>query len=185
MIGAIDLRLETERLILRDFEESDWQAIHSYASDPEVVRFAQWGPNSETDTKNFIQRTISSQQEEPRQAFELAVILKSDNRLIGSCGLYLSSEQNREGFIGYCFHRDFWGRGYATEAAKAILGFGFQQLGLHRIFATCDPENLRSARVLEKIGMQREGYLREDKYVKGKWRDSLLYAILDRELTSK
>jgi len=70
---------------------------------------------------------------------------------------------------------------YATEAARALLTFGFGQLRLHRIFATCDPANTASARVLEKIGMQREGLLREHEWVKGRWRDSFLYAILDHE----
>ena len=178
MLDAIaKLPLATERLLLRDFQQTDWEAVHSYASDTEVVKFMQWGPNSEADTKDFIQKTLATQAEKPRLVFDLAVILKADNILIGACGIRSSNLPNREAAIGYCFHRQFWGKGYATEAAKAVIAFGFQQLGLHRIFATCDPENMGSARVLEKVGMQREGYLREDKLVKGKWRDSLLYAI--------
>jgi ribosomal-protein-alanine N-acetyltransferase len=78
-------------------------------------------------------------------------------------------------------NRKFWRQGYATEVAQALLKFGFNQLKLHRIFATCDPENIASAHVMEKIGMQQEGHIREHKLAKGKWRDSLLYAILDHE----
>jgi ribosomal-protein-alanine N-acetyltransferase len=79
--------------------------------------------------------------------------------------------------------RRYWGQGYATETGKALLTFGFDGLGLHRIFATCDPANVPSAHVLEKIGMQREGRIREHKWAKRRWRDSLLYAILDYECT--
>ena len=93
----------------------------------------------------------------------------------------MSNPDNPEGWIGYSLNRKFWGQGYATEAAEALVKFGFGQLNLHRIFATCDPFNVASARVLEKAGMQREGHFRQHKWVKGKWRDSLLYAILDCE----
>jgi RimJ/RimL family protein N-acetyltransferase len=132
-----------------------------------------WGPNAKQETVNFIQRSIVGQKEEPRRDFDLAVVLRSDDRLIGSCSIHVSSPNNREGWIGYCFNRLFWGQGHGTETAMALLGLGFGHLGLHRIFATCDPANVASARVLEKIGMQREGRLRENKTVKGKWRDSL------------
>ncbi len=79
------------------------------------------------------------------------------------------------------FSRGFWEKGYATEASRALMDFGFAELGLHRIFATCDPANTASAHVLEKLGMKREGRLREHKWSKGKWRDSFLYAMLEQE----
>jgi len=171
----------TERLVLRDFEETDWEAVHAYASDPEVVRYMNWGPNTEEETKNFIQRAIAHQKEQPRRNYTLAMVLKADGRLVGGCGIEVSNPDNREGWIGYCLNRNFWGQGYATETAKVLLEFGFNHLNLHRVFATCEPANIASAQVLEKIGMQREGRLREHKWAKRKWRDSLLYAILDYE----
>jgi len=171
----------TERLVLRDFEETDWEAVHAYASDPEVVRYMDWGPNTEEETKNFIQRGIAHQKEQPRRNYTLAMVLKADGRLVGGCGIEVSNPDNREGWIGYCLNRNFWGQGYATETAKVLLEFGFNHLNLHRVFATCEPANIASAQVLEKIGMQREGRLREHKWAKRKWRDSLLYAILDYE----
>jgi RimJ/RimL family protein N-acetyltransferase len=173
--------IRTERLLLRDFEEADWKAAHSYGSDPEVVRYMDWGPNTVEDTKQFIQRAIAHQKEQPRRTYTLAIVLKLENNLIGGCGIYVSNLENREGWIGYCLNRNFWKQGYATETAKALLKLGFTQLNLHRIFATCDPANIASAHVLEKIGMQREGHFREHKWAKGEWRDSLLYAILDYE----
>lgn len=173
--------IRTKRLVLRDFEEADWEAVHEYASDPEVVRYLAWGPNTEEESKSFIQRALAHQDEKPRRNFTLAIVLKENNILIGGCGIYVSDPDNREGYIGYVLNRYFWGHGYATETAQALLEFGFNQLKLHRIFATCDPDNIASKRVLEKIGMQYEGRFREHKWVKGKWRNSLFYAILDHE----
>jgi len=177
--------IQSKRLLLREFKETDWQAVHSYASDPEVVRFMDWGPNTENETKAFVSRSISSQKEKPRRKYTLAITLKGENKIIGSCDICLVSSENKEGWIGYCLNRQLWRKGYATEAAKALLGFGFQELELHRIFATVDPANIASINVLEKINMQLEGHLREHKWVKGKWRDSVLYAILESEWKNK
>ncbi len=171
--------IRTDRLVLREFDETDRQAVHSYASDPEVVRYMGWGPNTEEETKSFIRRSIDYQKEKPRQNYRFAITLRADDRLIGGCGLHVANPDNREGWLGYCLNRDFWRQGYATETAEALLEFGFQKLRLHRICATCDPANVASAHVLEKIRMQREGHLREHKWTKGRWQDSLLYAILE------
>lgn len=173
--------LETERLTLREFEESDLQAIQEYASDPEVVRYMEWGPNSEEDTRAFLERTLEQRRKRPRVEYGLAVILKSETKLIGSGGITIASSVHKEAELGYSFNRRFWGQGYATEAARAFVAFGFEELGLHRICATCAPANVASARVMEKIGMRREGHLREHRWIKGKWRDSYLYAILEQE----
>ncbi len=175
------LLLTTKRLLLREFRELDWQAAHEYACDPEVVRYMEWGPNAEKDTQNFVRRAITAQQEQPRRNYTFAIVLKTENQLIGSCGIHLSNPGNQGGYIGYALNRRYWGKGYATEAARALLTFGFGKLKLHRIFATCDPTNIGSVCVLEKIGMQREGHLRQHKWQKGKWRDSFLYALLDHE----
>jgi ribosomal-protein-alanine N-acetyltransferase len=175
------LALRTKRLLLREFKEKDWEAVQVYASDSEVVKYMPWGPNSEEDTKNFIQTAISFQTEKPRKRYELAAVLKYDDTLVGGCGLGVSSPENREGVIGYCFNSLYWNAGLATEAAEALVVFGFEQLGLHRIWASCDTENRASSRVLEKVGMKKEAQLRENVWIRGKWRDSVIYAVLDRE----
>lgn len=167
--------------MLRDIHEADWEFVHVYSSDPEVVRFMPWGPNTPEDTKEFIRRSIAAQQEQPRRHYNLAVILTPQSVLIGGCGIYVSNPDWREGSIGYVFNRNYWGKGYATETAKALLKFGFQQLNQHRIYAYCNPANDASAHVLEKIGMQLEGHFREHRWVKGKWVDTLQFAILDHE----
>jgi RimJ/RimL family protein N-acetyltransferase len=173
--------IRTKRLLLRDLKEADWQAVHEYASDPEIVRYMDWGPNTAEETKGFIQRALAGQKERPHRNYSLAIVLKAGDKLIGSCGICVSNPENKEGWIGYCLSRHFWRKGYATETATALVDFGFDKLKLHRVFATCGPENMASAHVLEKVGMKREGRLREHKWAKGRWRDSLLYSILEQE----
>lgn len=174
--------LTTKRFILREFREKDWPAVHEYASDPEVVRYLSWGPNTEQDTGGFVRRAIARQREQSRQNYEFAVVLKAEDKLVGHCGIGMSdAPHHKEGSIYYFFNSAYWGRGYATEAVNALLEFAFFQLRLHRIFATCDPENGASASVLKKAGMQREGCMRHHERIRGEWRDSLLYAILEDE----
>lgn len=177
----IHLPLQTERVMLRDFEEADWEAVHCYASDPDVVHYMSWGPNTEEDTRGFIQRKLAEQRQAPRTRFDLAVMLRAEDRLVGTCGIVVSCPEHRGAWSGYCFNRDYWGHGYATEAARAIIAFGFEQLDLHRISAICDPRNTASARVMEKSGMRREGHLLKDLWQKGEWIDSYIYAILEQE----
>lgn len=173
--------IKTKRLTLRDLEPKDWKSVHVYSSDPEVVRFMPWGPNAVEDTKAFIRRSIVMRKEKPRRNYNFAVILMEEKILIGSCGIYISNPDWLEGYIGYVFNRSYWGKGYATETAKALLKFGFEKLNLHRIYAFCNSANKVSAHVLEKSGMQLEGHFREHRWVKGKWTDTLQYAILERE----
>ncbi len=156
--------------------------MHEYASDPEVIRYLSWGPNAEQDTRDFVRRAIARQQEQPQQNYEFAVVLQAETKLVGGCGIGISdAAHHKEASIYYFFNRSYWGKGYATEAVNALLEIGFFQLKLHRIFATCDPRNSLSASVLKKVGMQKEGCLRQHERIRGQWRDSLVYAILQDE----
>ena len=175
------LKLQTARLILRDFREEDWRDVHEYGSDPKVVKYMPFGPNTEDETKAFINRVLGNQKAQPRISYNFALINKLDDKLIGACAVNIKSVENKEGEIGYILNRRYWNQGYMTEAARKVVSFGFKQLGLHRVIATCDPANTGSYRVMEKIGMQKEGYLREYKLFKGVWRDFLLYSILEKE----
>jgi len=173
--------LQTQRLILRDFREEDWRDAHVYGSDPEVVKYLPFGPNTEDETKAFINRALVRQNELPRLCYDFALETRQGHKVIGSCAINFTTPADKEAMIGYVLNRDYWNRGYITEAARAVVAFGFEQLKLHRIIASCDPENTGSYRVMEKIGMQREGYLREEKMFKSVWRDFLLYSILEKE----
>jgi len=177
--------IETDRLIIREFNEEDFKSIHTYASKPDVTRYLPFGPNNEMDTQLFLKKVMDYQFQNPRCDYEFAVVLKKNNTLIGGCGIHVTSINNKEGSIGYCYDNEYWGKGYASESTKAIINFGFHKLNLHRIFGTCHPDNMGSAKVMEKVGMIKEGCLREHKLQKGKWRDSFIYSILDYEYTAK
>lgn len=173
--------LHLARLRLREWRDDDWAQAHVYASDPDVVRYMDWGPNTEEETRAFIRGTAQTRQASPRNRYDLAVALAGTDEVIGGCRIWIESAEHREASIGYSLARAHWGRGYATELARGLLRFGFETLGMHRIWAIVEPENAASARVLEKLGMQREGRLRDHRYAKGRWRDSVLYAILAPE----
>lgn len=173
--------LRTERLLLRDFVESDWEAVFAYQKSPLYLRYYEWTERTPDAVRAFIHMFLDHQKQDPRIKFQFAVTLKSTGQLIGNCGVRRNSAEAFEGDMGYELDPDHWGRGYATEAARAVLRFGFSNMGLHRIYAACVADNTGSAHVLEKLGMQQEGRLREDEYYKGRWWDTLLYAILYEE----
>lgn len=173
--------LSTPRLRLRDYAPSDREAIHRVTSDPIVVEHLQFGPNTFEDTEVFLRRTMESARADPRRTFEIAVTDAASREVIGGIRLGSQSEQHRDASLGYILRRDLWGRGIITEAARALVAYGFEELALHRIWAICDVRNVGSQRVLEKLGMRREAHLREHLWVRGEWRDSYLYAVLEHE----
>lgn len=175
------IELETERLILRDFKATDWKAVHEYAVDPEVCKFMLWGPNTVEETHHYIDTALAQQRVNPRQSFELAVILKSESKLIGGAGIRLIPGETQTADMGYCFNRKYWKQGFAKEASLRLIRFGFQDFALHRIFATCDADNIGSASVLRGCGMRQEAHFVKDKFIKNAWRDTFLFAILKEE----
>lgn len=148
------MELATARLVLRDFTAADFAAVHAYATDAEVVRYMPWGPNTPADTRAFLERAAAGATARPRHAFELAVVEAAKGTVVGGVGLLGDGVQ---GMLGYCLARSAWGRGYATEAARALVAFAFAELGLQRVWARCDLENAASLRVLAKAGLRREG----------------------------
>jgi RimJ/RimL family protein N-acetyltransferase len=175
------MQLTTNRLILREFVENDWQAVFEYQSDSAYLRYNPYFYRNEQDVRSFIRMFIDWSMETPRKKYQFAIVLKSEGRLIGNCGIRMQTPHADIADIGYEIDRHYWGEGYATEAAFALLKFGFRQLHLHRIWAYCIAENTASAHVLEKIGMVYEGRQRESEYMKSRWWDTLHYAILEHE----
>lgn len=175
------MQLTTDRLILRDFTADDWPAVWAYQRDPRYLRLYPWTERTPEAVQAFVQMFIDQQAAQPRTKYQLALVFKDGGELIGNCGIRRTSAAAHEADIGYEFSPEHWGHGYATEAAKAMLAFGFNTLGLHRVWAECVADNIGSIRVLEKIGMQQEGCLRHKEYYKGRWWDQLLFAILEDE----
>jgi len=173
--------LSTERLVLREFVEADWPAVLAYQQDPRYLRYYEWTGRTAEEVREFVQMFLAQQKAVPRIKFQLAITLRSTGQLIGNCGTRLDSAGSHQGDIGYELNPDFWSHGYATEAAQAMVNFGFGQLHLHRIWSWCNADNTGSARVLERLGMRCEGRQREVDFFKEKWWDRLLYGILDHE----
>jgi ribosomal-protein-alanine N-acetyltransferase len=180
------MELITDRLVLREFVEDDWPAVLAYQSDPLYLRYTQWTERTPEAVQSFVQVFIAQQEQQPRSKYQLVVTFKPTGQLIGNCGIRLEppgvlSGEAHEAEIGYELAPAHWGQGYATEAAREIVRFGFEELRAHRIGAWCVAENIASAHVLEKLGMRAEGCLREKEYFRGRWWDTLLYAILVHE----
>ena len=173
----MNFSIETPRLVLRDFREADWEAVHAYAADAQVVRHMNWGPNSEADTKAFIAKAIALSQAQPRRSYQLAVVVKDTGLVIGGAVLRMLDRDPLSGEVGYTLNPLAWGNGYATELARALVRFGFQDLGLRRIWATCRPENSASYQVLRKVGLTFEEYLQNQKLVRGQWVDAFLCGL--------
>ena len=164
------MQLETRRLILRDYTLDDWPAVNAYTSDPQVVQYLSFGPTTPEQTREHLQWSIAAAAEQPRSLYELAVVLRSEQRLIGTATLQMDHRERRQAYFSYLFHRDYWRQGYATEAMRCLIDFGFTQLHLHRIADDCDARNHASARVMEKLGMRREGHRRAGSRGCARWR---------------
>jgi [ribosomal protein S5]-alanine N-acetyltransferase len=175
------LTLKSTHLLLRDFVAEDWQEVYAYTSLPEACRFQPWGPYTAEEARALVQGRIEAAGGKPRAAFHLAVVFPKTGTVIGEGGLDMHSQSFRTGEISYIIHPEYWGHGFATEVASILLSFGFTTLNLHRIFATCDPRNVASERVLQKLGMQCEGRMRETMLLRDGWRDSVLYSLLEQE----
>ena len=172
------MEIETKRLILREFTMDDWPEVLAYQSDPRYQRFYPLTERTPEEAQEFVQMFLDQQQEQPRRKYQLAAILKTSTKLIGNCGLRMKTADTHQADIGYEFSPEHWGKGYTTEAAQAMVQFGFTTFHLHRIWSWCISENRGSARVLEKLGMQLEGRLRENEYFKDRWWDTLIYGML-------
>jgi RimJ/RimL family protein N-acetyltransferase len=162
---------------LREYTLDDAVAMTAWTSDPEVVRFLTWDVGDRARAQQFIERKVAESEEQPRSVYELAMIERESGLVVGSAGLRVRDWQHRRADLGYVLRRDRWGRGYTTEAVGLLIRLGFE-LGAHRIEATCHPDNVASARVMEKNGMRFEGRLRQVQCVGEEWWDALLYAIV-------
>lgn len=171
--------IRTERLLLREFWPGDYDDVHAYASDLQTVRFMPWGPNTPQVSRDQLNLRLGEQAVWPRAEVDLAVELVERRQVIGSIRLGLDRQGGAD--IGYSYGSAHWGQGYGYEAAAALVAVGFETLGVHRIWATCDVRNAGSIALLEKLGMRREGTLLKDQRVRDGWRDTHLYAVLDEE----
>jgi RimJ/RimL family protein N-acetyltransferase len=177
--------LESPRLILRNFQESDLSAFLAYRNDPEVARYQSWDSVSALEARAFIQEQQTALPGAPGQWFQFALELKETGALVGDCGLRIEAHDPRLGEIGFTLARRYQRQGFASEAISRLFHYTFGTLGLHRIIAIVDCRNARSITLLERIRMRREGHFIQNSWFKGDWTDEYLYAILASEWLSR
>ena len=165
---------------LRPLQLSDLDAVHALTSRMDVVRYMLLPLCSRADSEKFLRDSIQESPSEPWRSIVRAITDSASGDLIGLCGVVILRGAE-EGEIWYLVHPSWWGKGVATDATRKLLDLGFGELSLHRMWATCLPENPASARVLEKAGMRKEGFLVKNLKIHGEWKSSNLYAILAEE----
>lgn len=177
-----DYPLKSDRLLLRPFQPEDLDDYLAYRTLPAVNRFLL---NDVTDRATTAELLRKKQDQAELTAegqwLALAVYWSEAERMVGDVVFKWLSDEHRQGEIGYVFNPEFQGKGLASEAAKTLLRFGFEDLGLRRITATCDPRNEPSWRVMERLGMRREAHLKQNQIFKGEWSDIFVYALLNEE----
>lgn len=175
-------KLESDRLKYRQFTMDDVDAVHGYAGVVDNVIYMMWGPNTKEQTEAFIDQAMVWSKEIPCTNYQYAAVLKESGELIGGCNLAIS---DNEGEIGWILHKDYWRQGYGAEMGQEMLRLAFDELNLHRVSAHCDKENVGSYKIMEKIGMRREGVFLESrpahKLSNREYGGELSYAMLGDE----
>lgn len=182
----LDFPIRTERLLLRPYGRQDLEYLADVASRPEVVRYLyeEVRDRQEVSAELELRSRLRSIQKEGDRLL-LVVQRREDRRVVGDVNLHFVSDRHRQGEVGWVFHPDHQGQGYATEAASEMLRLGFEGLDLHRIFARCDARNTGSVGVMERLGMRREAHFVENEFFKGEWADELVYAMLSSEWAAR
>jgi len=172
----------TARLRLRPFEDKDLADLYAFYSQSEVTRFLYSYERTLAETKEVLEAKkgqVNLTEEESR--LTLAVELQETGTVVGEVTLIWRSQQHEQGEVGYVFNPDYYGHGYATEAARAMLSLGFDKFKLHRIYGRCDARNVASYKVMERLGMRREAHFIHNEIFKDEWSDELVYAMLQEE----
>ncbi len=172
------VQLEGSKVRLREFRRDDVDAALALVGDDRVTRWLSFDSRTREQTVEMIERTIKGAQQDPRIEYYLAVVLPTDE-LVGFARLGLTGVQAAK--LGYAIAADRWGQGYALDATRTLVNFGFQTLKLHRVSAAIGPDNEPSIAVAKRLGMSYEGRLRDHVFTNGAWRDSLLYSVLTYE----
>ncbi len=181
----MNTELLAERLKLRLVTQADLSAIHTLHKLPETNEYNTLGiPKNMAETESIVKAWIEGHRQPRIKSYIFAVEKRADKEFIGLLGFRLGASKFKRGEVWYKIHPNFWRQGYATEALNSVIDFGFDSLGLHRIEAGCAVENQGSIKVLEKVGMTREGRGRQVLPLSSGWSDNYEYAIIDTDTRS-
>ncbi|MFI5616509.1 GNAT family N-acetyltransferase [Streptomyces sp. NPDC051567] len=173
--------LSVLRLGLREIAPDDVDAVHAVYGNEEATRHLSFEPRTREQVAAIVGRSIASAAAHPRDEYCLAVTARETAELIGYARLALDPHQQRAGTMGFALRPEVWGQGLGTETVRVLLSLAFDHLDLHRVWAARAPLNTASHKTLIRAGMTEEGHIREHVHVRGAWRDSLTYSILDHE----
>lgn len=172
--------LRTERLILRKLSLDDAADMFAYAREPVMTRYTTWAAHrSIDDSRGFLAEVVNKYAN--GQPADFGIVLQSSGRLIGTCGIVVFNETHERGDLGYALSHEHWGRGYMTEAARAVIDAAFRSLPLMRVQSCCHVQNVGSYRVMEKLGMRFEGTFRRYFKIGGHYHDVRFYSLLRDE----
>ncbi|MQY15151.1 hypothetical protein SRB5_53290 [Streptomyces sp. RB5] len=175
------VRRSSARLALRELTSDDIDAVFAIYGDAEATKHLSFEPRTREQVGQIVARSITSATAEPRNEYALAVVVQDTQELIGFGRIALDPHQQRGATFGFALRPDTWGAGYGLETVRLLLGLGFEDLGLHRVWGGRSPLNEASAKTMAAAGMVEEGTIREHIQKAGRWRDSIVHAMLERE----
>lgn len=185
MTDAPQLPIRTERLVLRALHEDDVDSLLAYWGDPDVVRYVPFDAMDRDQTVDKAAR-LAANVAPTRTDEVLSVVIEHEHQVVGDLMLRLKTgDPPSVAEVGWVINPTYGGRGFATEGARALIDLAFEHYGLHRVFAQLDPRNPGSARVCERLGMTKEGHLRQDWWGKGEWSDTVIYGLLRDEWAAR
>jgi len=176
-----NIEINTERLILRPIKSEDAKAIFDYRSDPIANKYQGWIPKTIDEARDFVTNRVASEMDLVNTWFQFVLIEKDSNKLIGDVGIHFFDANKKQVGIGYTLDKNYQGKGYMTEALIALINYLFIDLDKHRITASIDPDNVKSIKLVEKLGFRKEGHFKKSFLANGQWVDDLVFAILKEE----
>lgn len=176
-----EINISTERLVLRGIRISYAESIFKYRSNPQIYKFQCWRPQTIEEVKEFIYKKIAKDPNVPDTWYQLGILIKETEELIGDIGIHFIDSDNLQVEIGFTLSIEHQSKGYATEAINNLINFLFCNLQKHRIIASVDPRNIKSVALLERIGMRKEAHFKKSFWFNNEWADDIVYAILKEE----
>ena len=175
------VKRSSSRLVLRELAIEDVDAVLVIYGSPKATEHLSFEPRTREQVGEIVARSIASATTKPRSEYALAVVERDTNELIGFGRLAMDPHQQRAATFGFALRPDAWGVGYGVETVRLLLGLGFEDLGLHRIWGARSPLNEASAKTMASAGMVQEGTIRAHIHKAGRWRDSVVHSMLDDE----